>query len=159
KVSFLTSARGSLATVLITASLDAAGMGLVMPILPALLHEAGVTADAVPLNVGVLIALYAVMQFIFAPVLGTLSDRFGRRRVRLVLLAGASVYYLVVATPCGLAVFYVRRAVAAMIGATHAVTASVIAEITPPHQRAVRLGLLRACYGGGRIAGPAMGGL
>ena len=59
KVSSLTSARGSLATVLITASLDAAGMGLVMPILPALLHEAGVTADAVPLNVGVLIALYA----------------------------------------------------------------------------------------------------
>ena len=97
KVSSLTSARGSLATVLITASLDAAGMGLVMPILPALLHEAGVTADAVPLNVGVLIALYAVMQFIFAPVLGTLSDRFGRRRVLLVSLAGATVDYLVLA--------------------------------------------------------------
>ena len=89
KVSSLTSARGSLATVLITASLDAAGMGLVMPILPALLHEAGVTADAVPLNVGVLIALYAVMHYL-CPVLGTLSDRFGRRRVLLVS-AGATV--------------------------------------------------------------------
>ena len=75
-------------------------MGLGMPILPALLHEAGVTADAVPLNVGVLIALYAVMQFIFAPVLGTLSDRFGRRRVLLVSLAGATVDYLVLATTC-----------------------------------------------------------
>lgn len=159
KVSSLTSARGSLATVLITASLDAAGMGLVMPILPALLHEAGVTADAVPLNVGVLIALYAVMQFIFAPVLGTLSDRFGRRRVLLVSLAGATVDYLVLATTSALSVFYIARAVAGITGATNAVTATVIADITPPHQRAKRFGLLSACYGGGMIAGPAMGGL
>ena len=135
KVSSLTSARGSLATVLITASLDAAGMGLVMPILPALLHEEGVTADAVPLNVGVLIALYAVMQFIFAPVLGTLSDRFGRRRVLLVSLAGATVDYLVLATTSALSVFYIARAVAGITGATNAVTATVIADITPPHQR------------------------
>ena len=149
KVSSLTSARGSLATVLITASLDAAGMGLVMPILPALLHEAGVTADAVPLNVGVLIALYAVMQFIFAPVLGTLSDRFGRRRVLLVSLAGATVDYLVLATTSALSVFYIARAVAGITGATNAVTATVIADITPPHQRAKRFGLLSACYGGG----------
>ena len=158
-MSSLTSARGSLATVLITASLDAAGMGLVMPILPALLHEAGVTADAVPLNVGVLIALYAVMQFIFAPVLGTLSDRFGRRRVLLVSLAGATVDYLVLATTSALSVFYIARAVAGITGATNAVTATVIADITPPHQRAKRFGLLSACYGGGMIAGPAMGGL
>ncbi len=106
-----------------------------------------------------LIALYAVMQFIFAPVLGTLSDRFGRRRVLLVSLAGATVDYLVLATTSALSVFYIARAVAGITGATNAVTATVIADITPPHQRAKRFGLLSACYGGGMIAGPAMGGL
>src|SRR5699024_5918842 len=110
-------------------------------------------------NVGVLIALYAVMQFIFAPVLGTLSDRFGRRRALLVSLAGATVDYLVLATTSALSVFYLPGAVAATTGATSAVTAPVLADITPPHQRAKRFGLLSACYGGGMIAGPAMGGL
>ena len=159
KVSSLTSARGSLATVLITASLDAAGMGLVMPILPALLHEAGVTADAVPLNVGVLIALYAVMQFLCAPVLGRLSDRFGRRRVLLASLAGATVDYLILALTSTLWVFYVARAVAGITGATNAVTATMIADVTPPAERAKRYGWLGACYGGGMIAGPVIGGL
>src|SRR5690625_6366325 len=92
-------------------------MGLVMPILPALLHEAGVTADAVPLNVGVLIALSAVMQFIFPPVVGTLSDRFVRRRVLLVSMAGATVDYLVLDLTSDLSVYYIYCVVAGAIGA------------------------------------------
>lgn len=159
KVSSIRSGRASLTTVLITASLDAAGMGLVMPILPALLSDAGVSTAAVPLNVGILIALYAIMQFIFAPLLGRLSDRFGRRRVLLASLAGATIDYLVLAATSTLWVFYVARAVAGITGATNAVTATVIADITPPHQRAKRFGLLSACYGGGMIAGPALGGV
>lgn len=159
KVPSTPSRRASLATVFITASLDAAGMGLVMPILPTLLADAGVSAAAVPFNVGVLIALYAIMQSIFAPVLGRLSDRFGRRRVLLASLAGATIDYLVLAATSTLWVFYVARAVAGITGATNAVTATVIADITSPSQRAKRFGLLSACYGGGMIAGPALGGV
>src|SRR5699024_10692813 len=153
------SRRASLATVFITASLDAAGMGLVMPILPTLLADAGVSAAAVPFNVGVLIALYAIMQSIFAPVLGRLSDRFGRRRVLLASLAGATIDYLVLAATSTLWVFYVARAVAGITGATNAVTTTVIADITSPAERAKRYGWLGACYGGGMIAGPVIGGL
>ena len=159
KVPSTRSGRASLTTVLITASLDAAGMGLVMPILPALLSDAGVPTAQVPLNVGILIALYAIMQCIFAPILGRLSDRFGRRRILLASLAGATIDYLVLATTSTLWVFYVARAIAGITGATNAVTATVIADTTPPHERAKRFGLLSACYGGGMIAGPALGGV
>ncbi|WIY84261.1 Tet(A)/Tet(B)/Tet(C) family tetracycline efflux MFS transporter [Propionimicrobium sp. PCR01-08-3] len=143
---------------LITAALDAAGLGLVMPILPTLLDQIGAPDDMIPLHVGLLTALYAVMQFLCAPILGKLSDRFGRRRVLVASLAGATIDYLVLALTSTLWVFYLVRAVAGVTGATNAVTATVIADITPPDQRAKRYGWLGACYGGGMIAGPAIGG-
>ena len=144
---------------LITATLDAAGLGLVMPILPTLLDQVGAPDDMIPLHVGLLTALYAIMQFLCAPILGRLSDRFGRRRVLVASLAGATIDYLVLALTNTLWVFYLARAVAGITGATNAVTATVIADITPPDQRAKRYGWLGACYGGGMIAGPAIGGL
>lgn len=151
--------RGILTAVLITATLDAAGLGLVMPILPTLLDQVGAPDDMIPLHVGLLTALYAIMQFLCAPILGRLSDRFGRRRVLVASLAGATIDYLVLALTDTLWVFYLARAVAGITGATNAVTATVIADITPPDQRAKRYGWLGACYGGGMIAGPAIGGL
>jgi DHA1 family tetracycline resistance protein-like MFS transporter len=159
KVTQTLAPRGTLAAVLITAGLDAVGLGLVMPILPTLVEQTGAAAEAVPLHVGVLIALYAVMQFFFAPLLGRLSDRFGRRRVLLASLAGATIDYLVLALTSTLWVFYLARAVAGVTGATNAVTATVIADITPQGQRAKRYGWLGACYGGGMVAGPVIGGL
>jgi DHA1 family tetracycline resistance protein-like MFS transporter len=145
--------------VLITATLDAAGLGLVMPILPTLLNQIGTPNDVIPLHVGLLTALYAVMQFLCAPVLGRLSDRFGRRPILLASLSGAVIDYLILALTGTLGVFYLARAVAGITGATNAVTATVIADITAPDQRAKRYGWLGACYGGGMIAGPAIGGL
>ena len=150
---------GTVAMVLTTASLDAVGLGLVLPILPALLGQVGSAASTIPMHVGLLTALYAVMQFLCAPVLGRLSDRFGRRRVLLASLAGATVDYLILALTSTLWVFYVARAVAGITGATNAVTATVIADVTPPAERAKRYGWLGACYGGGMIAGPVIGGL
>lgn len=151
--------RGTLTSVLLTAILDALGLGLVMPVLPTLLERVGVTGSAVPLHVGLLTALYAVMQLLCAPLLGKLSDRYGRRRILLVSLAGATVDNLFMALAPNLWIFYLARAVAGLTGATGAVAATVIADITPPSQRAARYGLLSACYGGGMIAGPVLGGL
>src|SRR5699024_6943572 len=159
KVTGIRSHRGTLTTVLITATLDAAGLGLVMPIWPTLLDQVGTPDDMIPLHVGLLTALYAIMQFLCAPILGPLSDRFGRPRVLVASLAGATFDYLVLALTNTLWVFYLARAVAGITGATNAVTATVIADITPPDQRAKRYGWLGACYGGGMIAGPAIGGL
>ena len=159
KVTACYSHRGTLTTVLITATLDAAGLGLVMPILPTLLNQIGTPNDVIPLHVGLLTALYAVMQFLCAPVLGRLSDRFGRRPILLASLSGAVIDYLILALTGTLGVFYLARAVAGITGATNAVTATVIADITAPDQRAKRYGWLGACYGGGMIAGPAIGGL
>ncbi|MCQ9367288.1 Tet(A)/Tet(B)/Tet(C) family tetracycline efflux MFS transporter [Brevibacterium sp. 91QC2O2] len=150
--------RGTLTTVLTTATLDAAGVGLVMPILPTLLARIGTADAAVPLHVGLLTALYAVMQFICAPLLGRLSDRYGRRPVLLISLAGATIDYLVLALASSLWILYPARAIAGITGATNAVTATVITDITPTHERAKRYGWLGACYGGGMIAGPAIGG-
>ncbi|MDV3123633.1 Tet(A)/Tet(B)/Tet(C) family tetracycline efflux MFS transporter [Mycobacterium sp. 21AC1] len=140
------------------AVLDAMGLGLVMPVLPALLRT-HVEPSAVALQIGVLVALYAAMQLIFAPVLGGLSDRLGRRPVLLTSLAGAAVDYLVMGTNPALWVLYVGRAVAGLTGATTAVVGSVVADVSRGDQRARRYGQVGACYGGGMIAGPMIGGV
>ncbi|MFB9432055.1 Tet(A)/Tet(B)/Tet(C) family tetracycline efflux MFS transporter [Streptoalloteichus tenebrarius] len=143
---------------LTTATLDAVGLGIVMPVLPALLGTL-VDPGRVPLHVGLLTALYAVAQFALAPVLGALSDRFGRRPVLLASLTGATVDYLVMALSPALWVLYVGRAVAGITGATTAVVGSCVADISSERERARRFGVMGACYGGGMIAGPVIGGL
>lgn len=153
------SEKGTLATAIVTAMLDAAGLGLVMPILPTLLEQAGLAFQAIPLYVGLLTSLYALMQFIFAPILGRASDRFGRRPVLIASLVGATLDYMILAATSNLAVFFVARAVSGITGATNAVSATVIADITEESKRAQRYGWLAACYGAGMIGGPVIGGL
>ncbi|HET8729219.1 MAG TPA: MFS transporter, partial [Alphaproteobacteria bacterium] len=148
----------ALSIVLATVTLDAIGVGLVMPVLPALLRDL-VHADRVAGHYGVLLSLYAVMQVFFAPVLGRLSDRFGRRPVLLVSLAGAAVDYAIIATAPVLWVLYAGRIVSGITGATGAVAGSCIADTTEGEDRARWFGLMGACYGGGMIAGPMIGGI
>lgn len=141
-----------------TVALDAAGVGLVMPVVPGLLRELAAAGD-VATHYGVLLALYALMQFVCAPMLGALSDRFGRRPVLLVSLAGAAVDYAIMATAPVLWVLYIGRVVAGVTGATSAVAGAYIADVTEGDARARHFGFMNACFGIGMIAGPAIGGL
>ncbi len=106
-----------------------------------------------------LIALYAALQTVCAPVLGRLADRHGRRPVLLASLACAALDYAVAARARGLAMVYAARAVAGVTGATGAVAGACVADAAPPGERARYFGILGGCYGAGLIAGPALGGL
>jgi DHA1 family tetracycline resistance protein-like MFS transporter len=138
--------------------LDAVGIGLIFPILPRLLEEVAHT-DNIASTMGLLIALYAAMQFVFAPVLGALSDHYGRRPVLLVSLAGAAIDYVVMALAPQLWMLLLGRAIAGLTSANVAVATAYITDITPEEGRARRFGLFNAMFGAGFIVGPMLGGL
>lgn len=138
--------------------LDAVGIGLIFPILPSLLAEV-THADNVATYIGIMTALYAAMQFIFAPVLGSLSDRLGRRPVLLISLAGAAINYLFLAFAPSLWLLLLGRAIAGLTSANTSVAAAYITDISPEDKRARRFGLLNAMFGIGFIIGPVLGGV
>jgi DHA1 family tetracycline resistance protein-like MFS transporter len=146
-----------LAVIYLTVVLDALGIGLVFPILPRLLEDVTHTED-VASWVGIMAALYAAMQFVFAPLLGTLSDRLGRRPVLLISLAGAAVNYIVLAVAPTLWLLLLGRAIAGVTSANVSVATAFITDISPVEKRARRFGLLNAMFGIGFIAGPVLGG-
>lgn len=147
-----------LTVIFATIALDAVGIGLIFPILPRLLADVAHTGAVAP-YIGVMTALYAVMQFIFAPVLGALSDTLGRRPVLLISLAGAAVNYLIMAFSPHLWMLFVGRAVAGLTSANISVATAYLTDITPEEQRAKRFGLFNAMFGIGFIIGPVLGGL
>ncbi|RQQ18980.1 Tet(A)/Tet(B)/Tet(C) family tetracycline efflux MFS transporter [Burkholderia stagnalis] len=148
----------SLIAILATVLLDAIGVGLVMPILPGLLRSlAGM--GSTDTHYGVLLALYAFAQFLCAPLLGALSDRFGRRPVLLASLAGAALDYLLMAYAPTLAWLYAGRLIAGITGASVAVATAYVTDVTAEPDRARRFGQLGAVMGIGFIAGPLIGGL
>lgn len=148
----------ALVVILATVALDAIGAGLIFPILPELLAEVTAGGD-IGFLYGVMLAVYAVMQFVFSPVLGALSDRFGRRPVLLLSLAGTLLDYLVMAfSPLGW-VLVVGRAMAGITSANMAVASAYITDITPADQRAQRFGLVGAVLSMGFIIGPVIGGV
>ncbi|WEK06155.1 MAG: Tet(A)/Tet(B)/Tet(C) family tetracycline efflux MFS transporter [Candidatus Devosia phytovorans] len=148
----------ALLVILATVALDAIGGGLIFPILPDLLAELSAGGDFAILF-GALLASYAVMQFVFSPVLGALSDRFGRRPVLLLSLAGTMIDYLVMAfAPYGW-MLVLGRAMAGITSANMAVASAYITDITPADQRAQRFGLLGAVMSTGFIIGPVIGGV
>ncbi|ELX12403.1 tetracycline resistance protein class A [Janthinobacterium sp. HH01] len=140
-----------------TIVLDAIGIGLIFPILPALLRDV-TQADNVASYIGILTALYALMQFICAPVLGSLSDRLGRRPVLLVSLAGAAVNYVFLASASSLWMLLLGRAIAGVTSANLSVATAYLTDISPEDKRARRFGLFNAMFGIGFIVGPVLGG-
>jgi MFS transporter, DHA1 family, tetracycline resistance protein len=138
--------------------LDAVGIGLIFPILPRLLEDVTHTQSIAP-YIGVMTALYAVMQFIFAPVLGALSDNLGRRPVLLISLAGAAFNYVVMAFAPQLWMLVLGRAIAGLTSANVSVATAYITDISSEDKRAHRFGLFNAMFGIGFIIGPVLGGL
>jgi DHA1 family tetracycline resistance protein-like MFS transporter len=147
-----------LAVIFAIAALDAAGISLIFPILPGLLRSMTGTHEVSALF-GVMLALYAFMQFVFAPVLGVLSDRYGRRPVLLLSLAGSTIDYLIMAFTPYLWLLFVGRAMAGLTAANAAVATAYIADITPEAERARRFGMFQACFGAGFAMGPVIGGV
>ncbi|GGP26866.1 TCR/Tet family MFS transporter [Silvimonas amylolytica] len=148
----------SLIVIFTAIGLDAVGIGLIFPILPRLLAEVTHTGN-VAAWIGIMTALYALMQFVFAPVLGALSDRLGRRPVLLISLAGAAINYLLMAFSSQLWMLFLGRAIAGLTSANMAVAMAYLTDITPEDQRARRFGLFNAVFGAGFIIGPVLGGV
>jgi MFS transporter, DHA1 family, tetracycline resistance protein len=154
------SPRLALTFILMTVTLDAIGIGLIFPVMPDLIQEiTGRPLSDAALWGGVLATSFAVMQFLFGPTVGALSDRFGRRPVLLVSLAVMAVDYLVMALADTIWLLLAARIVAGIAAATFSTAGAFIADITPPDQRGRRFGLIGAGFGVGFVLGPLIGGL
>jgi DHA1 family tetracycline resistance protein-like MFS transporter len=146
--------------IFITLFLDVLGLGLVVPILPALVTEfVGGDASLGAAWYGPIVASYALMQFIAAPFLGALSDRFGRRPVLLLALLGYGIDYIILGFAPTLTWLIIGRMLAGITGASYTTAAAYLADISTPETRAANFGLIGAAFGLGFIAGPALGGL
>ncbi|SFH92359.1 MFS transporter [Albimonas pacifica] len=141
-------------------AVDAMGIGLAMPVIPELLHEiSGLGPAAAAPWGGWMVFAYAAAMFLCGPLLGDLSDRFGRRPVLIAALATLALDYLIAAAAQSLWLLILARAVAGMAGATHSTAAAYVADVTPPEKRAAAFGWIGGGFGVGFVAGPALGGL
>lgn len=152
--------RAPLLFILATLMIDAIGIGIVFPIMPDLMARVGAGDIAQgSLWAGLLMSAYAGAQFLFAPVVGSLSDAFGRKPVLLVALALLALDYVVMAVAGTFWLLLLGRTLAGLAGATYITATAYMADITPPGQRAARFGLIGAAFGIGFVLGPALGGL
>ena len=145
--------------IFITLFLDVLGIGLIIPILPRLIDEltqGGI--DSAAYVFGALAGIYSLVQFAFAPIIGSLSDRFGRRPVILISLFGSGIDYFLMAWAPTLAWFFVARIISGVAGANYAAAFAYIADISPKQKRAANFGIIGAAFGLGFIFGPALGG-
>jgi MFS transporter, DHA1 family, tetracycline resistance protein len=150
----------AVAFVAITVLIDTIGFGLILPIMPTLLMElTGESVSRAALYGGWLTFVYAVMQFFFAPILGNLSDRFGRRPVLLAAIGALGIDYLILGFAPTLGWLFLGRAIAGMAGASFTPAYAYVADITPPERRAQNFGIVSGAFGVGFIVGPALGGL
>jgi DHA1 family tetracycline resistance protein-like MFS transporter len=140
--------------------LDVIGFGLILPVLPRLLVElTGDSLSEAAIDGGWLAFVYAAMQFVCAPVLGNLSDRYGRRPVLLCAVGALGIDYLVMGVAPTLGWLFVGRAIAGIAGASFTPAYAYIADVSPPEKRAQSFGIVAAAFGVGFILGPALGGL
>jgi DHA1 family tetracycline resistance protein-like MFS transporter len=145
--------------IFITLFLDILGIGLIVPILPRLIEHLGDgRVDSASFVYGWLVGLYSLMQFIFAPIIGSLSDRFGRRPVILLSLFGTGLDYFLLAWAPSLAWFFVGRLISGITGANYSAAAAYVADVSPPEKRSANFGIIGAAFGLGFIFGPALGG-
>lgn len=144
--------------ILVTAFLDMVSMGIIMPVLPILIEEMTGSAANAGLWTGIIVSLWAVMQFFCAPVLGAMSDRFGRRPVILISAAGLAVSWVIMALAPTLGWLLFGRIVGGVTSASATAIFAYMADISTPAQRTRAFGLVGASISAGFIVGPAIGG-
>jgi MFS transporter, DHA1 family, tetracycline resistance protein len=146
--------------ILITVVIDAMGIGLILPVMPDLIRDTtGGTLAQAAIWGGILSTAFAAMQFLFGPILGALSDRFGRRPVLLVSLLVMAADYVVMALAGSIWLLLAGRVVGGITAATHSTASAYMADISQPHEKARHFGLIGAAFGLGFVLGPVMGGL
>lgn len=152
--------RHAVTFVLITVFLDMVGFGLIMPVLPSLIEEVGHMdlADAAYIG-GWMFAAFSIAQFAFSPLMGNLSDRYGRRPLLLLAIFGLGIDYLFSALAPSLFWLFVGRIIAGVCGSSYVIANAYIADVTAPEDRAKAFGMVGAAFGVGFVLGPAIGGL
>ena len=146
--------------ILITVLLDMIGIGLIIPVLPKLVTtRSGGNISKGSYVFGWFVASYALMQFVFSPILGKLSDAVGRRPIILTSLFGAGLDYLLMAFAPNLKWLFVGRVISGITGANISAANAYIADVSAPEDRAKNFGMIGACFGVGFIIGPGLGGL
>lgn len=154
------SRRPALGFIFITLLIDVTGLGIIIPVMPKLIIElSGGTLSQAASYGGWMISVYAIMQFLCSPIMGGLSDRFGRRPVLLASLFGFGLDYLFLAFAPTLGWLFVGRMIAGVMGASFTTAGAYIADISSPEKRAQNFGLIGAAFGLGFIIGPVIGGL
>jgi len=149
--------RSPLLVIFVTVFIDLLGFGIVIPVLP--FYAEGTIFNATPRTVGFLFASYSVMQVIFSPVLGRLSDKYGRRPVLLISILGTSLGFLILGLANTLFLLFLWRIIDGISGGNISTAQAYIADITTPENRAKGMGLIGAAFGLGFIFGPALGGI
>lgn len=146
--------------IFITLLIDVTGIGIIIPVFPKLITELihGDLSQA-SLYGGWLTFAYSVMQFIFSPILGGLSDQYGRRPVLLASLFGFGIDYIFLGFAPSIGWLFVGRLIAGVLGASFTTAGAYIADVSPPEKRAQNFGLIGAAFGLGFIIGPMLGGL
>jgi len=146
--------------IFITLLIDMLGAGLLVPILPTFIsHLMHGGLDKAARHYGLLMSLYGAMQFVFAPVLGSLSDRYGRRPILLLSLLFTGVDYVIMALAPTLVWLYIGRILSGITGASFTAANAYVADVSPPEKRAQNFGIFGAAFGIGFIIGPAAGGV
>jgi DHA1 family tetracycline resistance protein-like MFS transporter len=150
----------ALSFVFVTLLLDVLGLGLIIPVLPKLIESfSNNDLQAASSTYGIMVAVFALMQFLFSPILGSLSDRFGRRPIILISLFGAGLDYLLLAFAPSLVWLFIGRIIAGITSANITTINAYIADISTPEKRAQNFGLIGAAFGLGFILGPLLGGV
>src|SRR5262249_44886816 len=137
--------------------IDLVGFGIVIPVLP--LYAESPEFQATPFQVGMLFAIYSWMQFFFAPVLGRLSDRYGRRPILFFSILGSAAGYFLVGYASTLLLVFVGRIVSGVTGGNISTAQAYIADVTSKENRSKGMGLFGAAFGLGFVAGPALAGI
>jgi DHA1 family tetracycline resistance protein-like MFS transporter len=147
--------KSHLVIIFVTVFIYLLGFGIIIPVMPILSRDFGASST----QVGMLMAIFSLMQFLFSPFWGRLSDKFGRRPILLICLLGEGLAYLLFASARSLEGLFVARALAGFFGASLATASAYISDVTPEDSRSKGMALIGAAFGLGFVFGPALGGL